>query len=125
METIHQHQNNRALGTEKERLAEAFLSEQGIVILDRNFRCRTGEIDLIGIENGDRPTLIFFEVKFRRSSRSGTAAEAVTPRKQMIIRRVAEFYLYQRRNRIPPDRRMRFDVIAIDGDNIHWIRDAF
>jgi Holliday junction resolvase-like predicted endonuclease len=68
-----------AVGAYGERVALAHLVEQGMVVLDRNWRCRTGEIDLILRDGSD---LVFCEVKTRRGNRFGTPAEAVCGRQQ-------------------------------------------
>ena len=112
--------NKRRLGTSKELEAAAYLTSQGMRILEHSFRCRLGEIDLIG---RDGRTLVFIEVKYRGSSSAGSAAEAVTLKKQAVIRKVAAFYLYS--HHISQEMPMRFDVIAMDQKSIRWIRDAF
>ncbi len=118
--------NKRALGTHFEEAAIAYLENEGIVILDKNVRCgHIGEIDLIGVEpvsgDGKDETLIFFEVKYRKSERYGSAVYAVDDKKRHKIRRCAEYYLAYR----PTDRYIRFDVIAIDGETVTWYKDAF
>ena len=85
-----------------------------------NFRIRRGEIDIVG---RDGEYLVFFEVKYRRNGSSGSAAEAVNPVKQTQICRTADYYLSF--HKISLDTPMRFDVVAIDGNEITWIRDAF
>lgn len=111
--------NKRTLGTQKERLAAEYLKSQGMRILERNFRCRTGEIDMIA-QDGD--TLVFVEVKYRSNDHYGSPLEAVNFRKQNTIRKVAEYYLLCH----PIDRAaIRFDVIGILGDRIEHIRNAF
>ena len=113
-------ENKRETGTRKEELAADFLTRHGVKILDRNFRCRQGEIDLIG---RDGRYLVFFEVKYRKTDRNGMPAEAVGYVKQQRIRYTAQFYLYNRRYQ--EDMPCRFDVVSILGDQITWIRDAF
>ena len=93
---------------------------RGAYIKERNFRCRMGEIDLI-IRDGRY--LAFVEVKYRRTEECGWAAEAVDARKQRVISRVAQFYLH--RYGYPEDTPCRFDVVAIDGERIQWIKNAF
>ena len=110
--------NKRNVGTFYENVAEKFLVEHGINILERNFRCRIGEIDLIGI---DDDTLVFFEVKYRKNSQYGSPFEAVDYRKQKKIISVAKYYLAYRNM----DKFIRFDVIGIFKNEIEWIRDAF
>lgn len=107
------------IGREKERLAEQFLIGQGLTLLKRNHRCRLGEIDLVMRDAG---TLVFVEVRFRRSLSHGTPAETVGPRKQQRLVKAARHYLQASRSMLP----CRFDVVAISGpDQIHWIRHAF
>lgn len=111
--------NKRNTGKQYESLAAEYLQRQGIVILERNYRNRTGEIDLIG---RDGEFLVFVEVKYRRDLRTGDPAEAVTARKQQRIRRTAQYYLYSHRCGNVP---CRFDVVSILGEEIRWIPDAF
>lgn len=94
--------------------------EQGYKIVARNFSGRRGEIDIIA---RDGEYLVFVEVKYRRDERQGSPAEAVDYRKQQHIRRAAEYYLYK--NRVSEAMPCRFDVVAILGDRITLIRDAF
>lgn len=112
--------NRRKIGEEQESLACQYLLERGIRIRERNFRCRQGEIDIIGYE---KEYLIFFEVKYRRDDSKGNAAEAVGFGKQRKICRVSDYY--RMIHGCSLDTPIRFDVIAIDGDKIEWIRDAF
>lgn len=111
--------NKRNTGKQYESLAAEYLQSQGMVILERNYRDRTGEIDLIG---RDGEFLVFVEVKYRRDLRTGDPAEAVTARKQQRIRRTAQYYLYSHRCGNVP---CRFDVVSILGEEIRWIPDAF
>lgn len=90
------------------------------MILERNFRCRLGEIDLVAEEDG---TLVFVEVKYRRTARYGTAAEAVTSEKQRTICKVADYYRMLRQ--VPESRCCRFDVAAVQGGVVKVYRDAF
>lgn len=113
-------QNRRQIGTEEEALAAAFLKKQGYRILEQNFRCRLGEIDLIA---RDGSALVFIEVKYRKSSAYGNPAEAVDSRKQQKICKVADYY--RMKHRIPEGQACRFDVVAIQGRAIRLIRDAF
>ena len=118
-------ENRRKTGKDMEDLAAAYLAERGVRILERNFRSREAEIDLVGAEG---QTLVFIEVKARRSgSRSGCAAEAVGPAKQRKICRCADYYMYIK-GIDPCMRSVRFDVLAITAGEkcgIEWIRDAF
>lgn len=112
--------NKRKIGTEKELLAEEFLYKNGVRILNKNFRTRYGEIDIIGV---DRDTLVFLEVKYRSGMDKGNPFEAVTYQKQRKICKVADYY--RMRCGIHDYWKMRFDVVGILGDEITWIKDAF
>ena len=112
--------NKRKTGSEYESRAAGYLDEKGVAILCRNFRSKSGEIDLIGRDDG---YLVFFEVKYRGGSSAGSASEAVNRNKQKRICRAADYYLMI--NGVPLDSPIRFDVVAIDGNEISWIRNAF
>lgn len=112
--------NRRQIGTKEEALAAAFLEKQGYQILERNFRCRLGEIDLIA---RDGSALVFIEVKYRRNAAFGSPAEAVNRKKQQTICRVADYY--RMIHRISEYQPCRFDVAAIQGTAIEVIQDAF
>ena len=99
--------DRRAVGLEGEAVARRYLKDLGFRIVEENFNCPLGEIDLI-VEDGD--ILVFVEVKTRRSTRFGTPAEAVHARKQRQILRVAEAYMRERRFRGP----CRVDVVAVE-----------
>lgn len=105
-----------------ENQALEFLQQQGLTLVDRNYRCRRGEIDLIMQHSG---TLVFVEVRFRKTSRYGSALESVDPRKQARIIHCATQYLASHRASVAA----RFDVVAISPNkgnlNIDWIPDAF
>lgn len=108
-------------GQHGEQLAQRHLREQGLSLLETNYRSRWGEIDLI---MQDGPILVFVEVRLRAASTYGSAAETIGTRKQQRLIRTAQHYLQTHR-----DARARFDVIAITtGDHapqIEWIKDAF
>ena len=113
--------NTRQIGTHFEEAAAAYLENEGIKIIDRNVTCgKIGEIDIIGSDE-ETQTLIFFEVKYRKDSRTGYPAEAVDIAKQNKIRRCAEYYLAYK----PTEKYLRFDVIAIEGEEIRWYKNAF
>ncbi|GAC1354044.1 MAG: hypothetical protein NVS4B11_01960 [Ktedonobacteraceae bacterium] len=97
----------QGLGRTGERLAAEELTRQGYHILERNFRCRHGEIDLIAEEASD---LIFVEVKTRRGDAYGLPEEAVTPRKQQKLVQVATYYLDLH---ACSERAWRIDVVAV------------
>lgn len=113
--------NKRSIGSLYEQKAASYLESKGVRILERNFRCRSGEVDLIA---KDGKYLVFIEVKYRHLNRgAGGAAEAVDLKKQRIISRVANFYLmFHCRKEDTP---CRFDVVAFDGEEICWYQNAF
>lgn len=111
--------NKRNVGSRYERLAAAFLVYSGYRIIDRNFRTRVSEVDIIAEENG---VICFVEVKYRRGLLYGTPAEAVNIHKQTRIAAAARQYIS--RSGLY-DRRVRFDVVEIIGSRIRIIRDAF
>jgi putative endonuclease len=96
-----------AIGSAAERSAAAFLHARGYHVLEHNFRCRGGEIDLIALDGG---TLVFVEVKLRRTLSRGAPIEAVTPQKQSRLARAAQSYLAFSGRVFP---RIRFDVISV------------
>ncbi len=112
--------NRRKTGAEYERKTAEYLESLGWKLLERNYRCRTGEIDLIA---RDGRTLVFVEVKYRRSRAYGNPAEAVDGRKQHTICRVSDYY--RMTHGISEDQPCRFDVAAIEGDEVCLIRNAF
>jgi putative endonuclease len=111
------------LGRSGEALAEALLRTRGYRILERNYRTRIGEIDLIA---RDGKTLVFVEVKSRRSMRFGSAKAAVTMAKRRKLTMVALQYL---KSTAETDAHARFDVVAIDqgGENprLELVQNAF
>jgi putative endonuclease len=104
-------------GSAGEDEALAYLQERGLRLVERNFRCKTGEIDLI-MADGD--SLVFIEVRRRANSAFGGAAASVTSAKQQKLLRAAQFYLLRFRA-VPA---CRFDVIAIEGGALNWIKNA-
>jgi putative endonuclease len=96
-----------AIGSAAERAAASFLHARGYHVLEHNFRCRGGEIDLIALDGG---TLVFVEVKLRRTLSRGAPIEAVTPQKQSRLARAAQSYLAFSGRVFP---RIRFDVISV------------
>lgn len=112
--------NKRQTGADKEELAAAFLEERGMRIIERNFRDRQGEIDIIGYHN---KYLVFVEVKYRRNESKGSALEAVGFRKQKQICKVADYYRFL--HKLNMNVMIRYDVVAIQGEDIQWIQNAF
>lgn len=112
--------NMRRVGDGYEKLAADYLTAQGYEILEMNFRCRSGEIDIIAREGR---YLVFVEVKYRKGEGIGSPLEAVTRRKQHVISRVALYYMV--RHRLPDSTPCRFDVVGISPDKIELVRNAF
>ncbi|MBY5992107.1 YraN family protein [Ferrimonas balearica] len=102
-----------------EQRAQRYLESQGLKALAQNVHGRFGELDLVML---DHPVVVFVEVKFRRSSGFGGALGAVTAEKQRKLRLTAEGYLQQQGWSQRP---CRFDVLALDGNDINWIKNAF
>jgi putative endonuclease len=95
------------LGREGERIAELFLKKKGYRLVERNYRCAAGELDLIVL---DRRVIVFVEVKTRTGSGYGTPMEAVEFRKQHKMIRTAQFFLNAKKL---SQREARFDVVGI------------
>ena len=108
-------------GQAAEEKALDYLQRKGLHLLNRNYRCKNGEIDLIMQQND---TLVFVEVRYRQSSLFGSAAESVTSSKQRKLLLTANHYLQKNRMDSP----CRFDVVGIGGKKlteIEWIQNAF
>ena len=134
-------ENLRRTGNEMENLAAEYLSSRAVRILERNFRSREAEIDIIGM---DGETLVFIEVKAREAGeKSGAGLEAVGSAKQKRICRCADYYMHEK-GISPFSTGIRFDVIDITmetesdpekasgsagiktgGCSVRWIRNAF
>ena len=116
--------DRQRIGAGVEDAARAFLLARGWHEVARNARLRVGELDLVMLD-GD--TLVFVEVRFRRSDAFGSGAESVDWRKQRKLVRAAEGFL--QRHREHALRGCRFDVVSASGDpgapRLEWIRDAF
>jgi len=119
----------RQTGAHWEKTAESWLIEQGLRLLQRNFSSRLGEIDLI---MEDDKTIVFVEVRYRKSDRYGDGAESITIHKQNRISRTAAWYLVKNPHRA--EQFCRFDIISIDSisndpkkkdQGIDWIQSAF
>ena len=110
--------SRQARGAWGERKAARWYRDAGYEILDQNWRCASGELDLVAAR-GDE--IVFCEVKARRSNRFGTAAEAVDRRKQARLRSLAARWLSENDRR----GRVRFDVAAITGTSLEIIENAF
>jgi putative endonuclease len=113
-----------AVGARIERAASAFLQEQGLIALAANARYRDGELDLV-MRDGD--TLVFVEVRHRRSDAHGGGAASVdAPKRRRLVRAAQRFLLaHPQFGELP----CRFDVVeasgAADAPRLNWLRDAF
>lgn len=111
-------------GKDAEQLAESFLINQGLKPLTCNYHCRFGEIDLIMMDNS---TLVFIEVRYRKSALYGGAAASVTPKKQAKLIKTAQIFLAQQPQLWECN--CRFDLVAFEeGTRVStpiWYKDAF
>lgn len=107
----------QARGRDWEQAARAHLRRHALVPVEENFRCKGGELDLI-MRDGD--TLVFVEVRQRADSRQGGAAASITPAKMGRLVHAAQVYLL----RFPVTPPCRFDVVAIDGERIEWLKNV-
>ncbi|MBR5319348.1 MAG: YraN family protein [Peptococcaceae bacterium] len=114
----------KQLGDDSEAIAKKYLEKKGYTFLQANFRCKTGEIDLIMQKEN---TIVFVEVRSRKSNRYGEPLETVNKTKQEKVRKAAGYYLY-----IHPQKAKcccRFDVVSVLWKNstpqITWLEDAF
>lgn len=110
-------------GKEGEALAAAFLERRGMRITDKNVRCSMGEIDLVG---RDGKTIVFIEVKARRTTGRGLPQQAVSAEKQRKLTRLAQWYI---KNKRLEGHSVRFDVVAVTWKDeepvLNWIANAF
>jgi putative endonuclease len=115
---------SKAVGSKGEDLAVQYLKRKGFKVIERNYHCSAGEIDLIAREG---KTLVFVEIKARSSSEFGLPQDAVDRFKQRKMIEAARYYLAERH--LTEDIPARFDVVAIHlkpaGPQIELIKDAF
>ncbi|WP_407075554.1 YraN family protein [Paraglaciecola sp.] len=111
------------IGKEAEGLARTFLEKQGLTFIEQNYRCRTGEIDLI-MQDGEQ--LVFVEVKYRSRSQFGSAMEYFHPAKRRKF--ISALMYYMQENKLNPSiAPHRIDLVAIDNnkanqDDINWLK---
>lgn len=115
-------------GEDAEKACLLHLKTQGLKLIDKNFSCRAGEIDIIML---DRKTLVFVEVRFRKNNHFGGGLESITTAKQKKLRRTAELYLQQNKQY----ENARFDVVSMSKNSqtnnnkipytFDWIENAF
>lgn len=112
--------NKRETGAKKEDEAARFLTECGLKVKELNFRNRYGEIDIIAM---DGEFTVFVEVKYRKTAKAGHPEEAVSYSKAKKISKVADYYRIC--HKMPEDAMIRFDVVAIEGRQLRWYKNAF
>lgn len=116
-------QERISIGKKGEEIAAAFLLKEGYRVLERNFTCSMGEIDIVALHSG---SLVFVEVKTRRSNRFGLPEEAVNRRKQHQMTKAAQAYISKKKLFNAP---ARFDVVAVtlsgETSEVRIIRNAF
>lgn len=109
--------DRQAIGQCGEESALRYLQQNGLVLIDRNVRCKGGELDLV---MRDGAALVFVEVRKRASVRHGGALASITPAKQRRLVHAAQTFL-QRYASPPP---CRFDIVAIDEGKLSWLKNA-
>ncbi|BBB63524.1 UPF0102 protein [Undibacterium sp. KW1] len=110
-----QRTSRRRTGDEAESLALLYLQKAGLKLIQQNFLCKGGEIDLI---MQDGAVLVFVEVRKRNSMQFGGAIASVTPAKQRRMVHAAQVYLLAKKTQPA----CRFDLVAIDGEQINWLK---
>ncbi len=107
-----------------ESASRVYLQDHGLKFMEKNYRCRYGEIDLIMM---DKQNLVFVEVRYRKNDLFGGAGQSIDANKQQRLQCTAETFL--QKNQSMEFDGCRFDVVAVSGElpdyHIHWIRDAF
>lgn len=110
--------NNIKKGKYGEEIAEKILTKEGFCIVEKNFYCKYGEIDIIAKKEN---LLIFVEVKYRENMNYGYAQESVNKKKQIKLYKSAFFYI----NKKNLDCDYRFDIVAVTKNNFEWIKNGF
>jgi len=113
---------SKLVGDEAERLARHFLEQQGLVFLQQNYHCRTGEIDIVMRDNDE---LVFVEVKFRSKDQHGTAVEFFHASKRRKFESAVMHYLHEKKLN-PSIVAHRIDIVGIEGKGqqpkISWLK---
>jgi putative endonuclease len=99
--------SKQILGQEGERVAEGYLKKKGFKVVERNYRCRLGEVDLIAL---DKRVVVFVEVKTRTGDGFGSPLEAVESHKQRKMMRAAQYFIMEKKLH---ERDARFDVVGV------------
>ena len=117
------HPEKKEIGQKGENLAVAYLQNLGYKVLERNYRCKLGEVDIIALDND---TLVFIEVRTRSSLDFGLPQESINRRKRHQISKVALEYMTRKKLKNTP---ARFDVVAVSlepgKEKVDLIKDAF
>lgn len=113
-------ENNREKGSRYETMAALYLQKQGYRVLEKNYRRKTGEIDLIALDGN---CLVFVEVKYRKNNKKGEPKEAVTIQKQKRIWQTAQYYMVEKK--LTENYPCRFDVITFLGEEMQYLKNAF
>lgn len=117
MQSITAPKTSQQSGQAGEDVALGYLQKEGLTLLERNFSSRAGEIDLI---MQDRDTLVFIEVRKRSRRDFGGALASITRAKQQRLIKTAQLFLQKTRK----NPACRFDVVALDGDSITWLKNV-
>lgn len=112
--------NKRKLGAQVEQLVSEYLNLHGFTIIEMNYRCKQGEIDIVA---KDQEYYVFIEVKYRNNKKYGTPQEAVGIAKQKRISKAAQYYLYS--HGLDEATPVRFDVAAVLENKIMYYKNAF
>ena len=112
--------NQVKTGKEYEDITADYLERRGMRIIARNFRCRRGEIDIIGIHEG---CLVFVEVKYRKDNSRGAAEEAVGVNKQKRICYTSDYFRISHKQY--QNLQVRYDVVAVTKEELYWHQNAF
>jgi putative endonuclease len=109
-----------SIGHDAEQLAKQYLLDNSLQFLEQNYKAKVGEIDLIML---DKQQLVFVEVKFRSTNTYGYAAEHFTYSKRKRLERAINYYLLQKKLNTHHTN-LRIDVVAIDGEQVNWIKNV-
>ena len=111
--------NTRVIGSLQEDLAISYLEENGFEILNRNFKCKIGEIDVIAKKDN---VIRFIEVKYRKGNVAGGAFYAINNKKLIKISKIAEFYIMTHNL---TDSMFSIDALIIENENITYLENIF
>ena len=119
MKILNSRPEHLVQGDKAEEKALQFLLSEGLSAVSQNYRCKQGEIDLI---MQHETVLVFVEVRYRKNANYGNALETVTVKKQSRI--IAATCHYLKAHKLT-NQALRFDVVAMTGDNLNWVKNAF